>query len=118
VLRRSAASRYRIGILLLGLLMVPLPFVESMALAAVVLFLAGFAISPTMIATVSWTQDLVPTSRLNEGMTAVSTGIYAGVAPGAALVGVVVDSAGASASFWVPATAGLLGAGAAWLAGG
>jgi hypothetical protein len=40
------------------------------------------------------------------------------VAPGAALVGVVVDSAGASASFWVPATAGLLGAGSAWLAGG
>ena len=118
VLRRSAASRYRIGILLLGLLMVPLPFVESMALAAVVLFLAGFAISPTMIATVSWTQDLVPASRLNEGMTAVSTGIYAGVAPGAALVGVVVDSAGASASFWVPATAGLLGAGSAWLSGG
>jgi MFS family permease len=118
VFRRSAASRYRIGILVLALLMVPLPFVDSMAVATLVLFLAGFAISPTMIATVSWTQDLVPVSRLNEGMTAVSTGIYAGVAPGAALVGVVVDTAGASPSFWVPAAAGLVGAGSAWVKAG
>lgn len=118
VIRRPAASRYRLGLLVLSLLMVPLPFVESLWLASVVLFLAGFAISPTMIAAVSWTQDLVPASRLNEGMTVVSTGIYAGVAPGAALVGMVVDAAGASASFWVPAAAGLVGAAAAWAAGG
>lgn len=116
VFRRSALTRYRIGILALALLMVPLPFVESLAVATVVLFLAGFAISPTMIATVSWTKDVVPASRLNEGMTVVSTGIYAGVAPGAALVGIVVDAAGASPAFWVAAGAGLVGAGTAWLA--
>ena len=44
-----------------------------------------------------------------------TTGLAAGLAPGAALVGLVVDSFGASASYWVTAAAGLLGAGLAVL---
>jgi predicted MFS family arabinose efflux permease len=43
-------------------------------------------------------------------MTAMTTGLVLGVAPGAALVGAVVDAHGASPAFWVPAAAGLLGA--------
>jgi MFS family permease len=108
--RRSASARYRLGIVALALLMVPLPFVEDIPVMAAVLFSAGFAISPTMIAAVSWVEAVVPRDRLTEGMTVFSTGLVAGVAPGAALVGAVVDTAGASASFWVPAGAGLLGA--------
>ena len=52
----------------------------------------------------------VPADRITEGITIFSTGLGAGLAPGAVLVGLVVDHAGASASFWVPAAAGLLGA--------
>lgn len=110
VFRRSAATRYRAGVLALALLMTPLPFVGSLPMLGALLFLAGFAISPTMIAAVSWVEATVPKDRLNEGMTVFTTGLVAGVAPGAALVGVVVDAAGASASFWVPASAGLLAA--------
>lgn len=116
VFRRSAASRYRWGIAALALLMVPLPFVGSLLLLGLFLFLAGFAISPTMIAGVSWIETIVPAERLNEGMTVFSTGMVAGVAPGAAVVGSVVDSHGASTSFWVPAVAGLLGALVAFVA--
>ncbi len=107
--RRSAATRYRMGVLALALVMMPLPFVEGRLLLGVLLFLGGFAISPTMIAAVSWIEALVPRERLNEGMVLFSTGMVAGVAPGAALVGMVVDAAGASASFWVPAAAGTVG---------
>jgi predicted MFS family arabinose efflux permease len=110
--RRDAATRYRLGILALALLMVPLPFLDRIGVLGVFLFLAGFAISPTMIAAVSWVESVVPSTRLNEGMTVFSTGLIAGVAPGAAVVGTVVDSQGASASFWVGAAAGLLGAAA------
>ena len=110
VFRRTPASRYRWGILALALLMAPLPFVEGMFLLGGFLFLAGFAISPTMIAGVSWVEAIVPSDRLNEGMTVFTTGLVVGIAPGAAVVGAVVDRAGASASFVVPAVAGALGA--------
>jgi MFS family permease len=113
-LRAGNAARFRWGLLAMGLLMVPLPFVTGFAMLAVVLFLAGFAISPTLIASVAWIEQVVPPDRLTEALTVFTTGLGAGVAPGAALVGVVVDAAGASASFWVSAVAGLAAAGVAF----
>ncbi len=104
------ATRFRWGLLLLALLMVPLPFVGGLLPLGVVLFLAGFAISPTLIASVSWIEETVPAGRITEGISIVTTGLAAGVAPGAWLVGVAVDRYGASASYWVPAAAGLAGA--------
>jgi predicted MFS family arabinose efflux permease len=114
VFRRDAPTRYRFGILALALLMLPLPLVDDLVLLGVFLFFAGFAISPTLIAATTWVESLVPSERLNEGMTAFTTGLVAGLAPGAVLVGAVVDSYGASAGFWVPAIAGLAGAAAAF----
>ena len=115
VLRSGPDVRFRWGLLSLGLAMVPLPFIGSVAVMAPVLFLGGFAISPTLIAAASWVQALVPADRLNEGMTLVTTGLVAGVGPGAAVVGAVVDAAGASVAFWVPAGAGLAGAAVAFV---
>jgi MFS family permease len=103
-------TRYRWGLLVLGLLMTPLPFVDGFVLMGLFLFLAGFAISPTLIASIALVEETVPPGRLNEGISIITTGLAAGVAPGAAIVGAVVDRAGASASYWVPAAAGLLGA--------
>jgi MFS family permease len=115
-LRAPHATRFRWGLLTLGLLMVPLPFVDGFVLLGAFLLLAGFAISPTLIASVAWVEATVPSGRLTEGITMFSTGLAAGVAPGAALVGLVVDSHGASASYWVSAVAGLLGASVAFVA--
>jgi MFS family permease len=110
----SHATRFRWGLLCLGLLLLPLPFVGSFPVLAVVLLLAGFAISPTLIASTGWIEEVVPGDRLTEGMTIFTTGLAAGVAPGAAAVGVVVDAYGASASYWVVAGAGLVGAAVAF----
>ncbi len=104
--RRSPAARYRLGATALAALLLPLPLVGSLPAMGVVLFLCGFAISPTMIAAVSWVEATVPSDRLNEGMAVFGTGLVAGVAPGAALVGIVVDTHGASPGYWVPAGAG------------
>ena len=109
-LKASNATRFRWGMLALGLAMLPLPFVDGFVALAVFLFLSGFAISPTLIASFAWIEETVPAGRLTEGITLFTTGLGAGLAPGAALVGLVVDTAGASASFWVTAVAGLLGA--------
>jgi predicted MFS family arabinose efflux permease len=80
------------------------------------LFLSGFAISPTLIASFAWIEEVVPPGRLTEGITLFTTGLGAGLAPGAALVGVVADRSGASSAFWVTVAGGLIGAAIAFLA--
>ena len=111
----SNATRFRWGMLALGLLMVPLPFCSGFVPVGVFLFLSGFAVSPTLIASFAWIEEIVPPGRITEGITLFTTGLAAGLAPGAALVGVVVDAAGASTSYWVTAVAGLVGAGVAFV---
>ena len=88
--------------------MAPLPLIGSAPLMAVALFVGGFAIAPTLIATTSLTEQTVPRGRLVEGMAVVHTGIAGGVAPGAALAGLLIDSHGASTAFLVPVVAGLV----------
>lgn len=115
--KATNATRFRWGILALALSMTPLPFVHNLALMAVVLFAAGFAISPTLIAAVARVEETVPSNRLTEGIATLTTGLVAGIAPSAALAGIVVDRSGASTSYWVAAVAGLLAALAAFATG-
>jgi predicted MFS family arabinose efflux permease len=106
--RRGAGSRLRWSAAALALAMAPLPWVGSVPVLALVLFVGGFAIAPTLIATNSLTEQAVPSSRLSEGMAIVHTGIAGGVAPGAALAGVVIDGWGASTAFFIPVVCGAL----------
>ena len=50
----------------------------------------------------------MPPARLTEGIAVTHTGIVAGVAPGATLAGVVIDTAGASPAYLVAVGAGVL----------
>ena len=111
----SNPTRFRWGMRALGVLMLPLPFVDGFLALGIFLFLSGFAISPTLIAGFGWIEETVPAGRVTEGITLFTTALGAGLAPGAALVGVLVDDIGASTSFWVPAVAGILGAAIAML---
>ena len=108
--RRTPAYRVRVGSLLLAVVMVPMPFVGSMTVMAGVLFVAGFAIAPTLIATLSAIEQGVPSARLTEGIAIIHTGLAAGLAPGAALAGLVVDAHGASASYLVALGGGITAA--------
>lgn len=111
--RRGPSVRLRWGAFAMACAMSPLFFVGSLALMGATLFFAGFAIAPTMIATMSLIEQAVPSGRLVEGMAIVQTGLLAGVAPGATLSGVVVDHQGASAAYLVSVAAGALAAAAA-----
>lgn len=108
--RRSAIARVRVGTLLLALVMVPMAFVGSMAVMGVTLFVAGFAIAPTLIALFSAIEHGVPAARLTEGIALSHTGLAAGLAPGAALAGLVIDAHGASASYLVALGGGAVAA--------
>lgn len=114
--RSGPEVRLRWGVLLLGLALLPLTLVDSVWLLAVLMLVGGIVIAPTLIATMALTERSVPRVRLTEGMAVLHMGMGIGIAPGAALAGVVVDAHGASAAYVVPALAGLLGAVAAWLA--
>ncbi|MEJ7629881.1 MAG: MFS transporter [Nocardioidaceae bacterium] len=102
--------RYRRGSVAMACVMLPLPFVGSIPLLAGALFVAGFAISPTLVAVVSLVQAQVPASRLTEGITWVMTGVGLGIAPGAAVAGRLIDEYGASAAYSVPVIGGALAA--------
>jgi MFS family permease len=108
--RRGPSFRVRWGAFAMACAMSPLYFVDSLPLMGATLFVAGFAIAPTMIATMSLTEATVPSGRLTEGMAIMHTGLVAGVAPGATLSGVVVDNQGASAAYLVSLAAGVLAA--------
>lgn len=110
------AVRFRWGMVALAVSVLPLPFLGSMVAMGVVLFVAGFAISPTLISLMALTEQVVPASRLTEGMSIVHTGMAAGIAPGAAAAGQVIDRVGPGSSYWVPVAAGVLGVVAAFIA--
>lgn len=95
-------------------LFVPLLFLPGIRWLAVGMFLAGFMISPTLIAAVNLIERDVPSSRLTEALTWATTGMSVGVAPGAAIAGWTVDHHGASAGFLVPLFAGLSATAVAW----
>ncbi|KAA1416317.1 MFS transporter [Nocardioides humilatus] len=106
--KRGPLVRLRWGALGMAAAMAPLPLVSSIPAMGVVLLLGGFAISPTLIAAMSLAERVLPAQRLTEGMMLLQTGIALGLAPGAALAGVVIDDAGASAAYLVSLGGGLL----------
>lgn len=108
--RRGPAFRVRVGALAMTAAMAPLSLVGSVPLMGLVLLVGGAAIAPTLVATMSLVQASVPRARLTEGMAVIQTGLVAGVAPGAALSGLVVDRAGASPAYLVSLGAGALAA--------
>ena len=107
--RVGPANRMRLGVVALTALMAPTPLIGSAVAMGVLLFLAGFAIAPTLIGAVSFIEQTVPASRLTEGISMLHTTMAAGIAPGAAVAGVVVDVHGPHAAYLVPLGSGLLG---------
>lgn len=94
------------GFLALGLL--PLLLAPSVALMAPAALLAGFAISPTLIAAFGLVDDLVPVAARTEGFSWLNSGLGVGVALGFAVSGAVADAEGARTAFVVALGGALL----------
>jgi predicted MFS family arabinose efflux permease len=100
--------RFQIGVGVLAVAMLVLPFLDDLVVLGVLLFLVGLTLAPSLIAVVSLLVASTPRPRLTEAMAVFQTGISAGIAPGAYFAGRVADSAGGSASYWVCVVAGAL----------
>src|SRR3954447_23389207 len=106
----GAATRLRWGAIAMAVAMLPLSLIGSMALMGGWLFVAGFAIAPTLVASVSLVEHTVPQARLTEGMAILETSFVVGLAPGAAVAGPIIDSRGASTAYLVALAAGVVAA--------
>ncbi len=113
--RSGPVNRVRWGTIGLVVTLVPISFIDNLPVMAAALFVAGFAISPTLIGSMSLIEAAVPAERLSEGLAVVQTGISAGLAPGAAIAGIVIDEYGASPAYYVPLAAAVIAVMAAWL---
>jgi predicted MFS family arabinose efflux permease len=114
--RVGPATRLRWGSVGMAVAMLPLSLIGSMWVMGGWLFVAGFAIAPTIVASLSMVEQSIPHSRLTEGMAIVETALVAGVAPGAALAGRIIDHQGPSQAYLVSLVAGLVAAAAAFAA--
>lgn len=106
--RVGPARRLRWGAAGMAVAMLPLSVIDSVWVMGGWLFVAGFAIAPTIVACLSIVEQAVPPSRLTEGMAIVETALVIGLAPGAAFAGRIIDSHGASRAYLVSLVAGLV----------
>ena len=108
--QRGPLERARIGMVLLAVGTVSLPFLPGLPIVTLALFVTGLTLAPTLIALFSLIEASVPPSRLNEAMGFVQTGVSAGIAPGAWLAGVMADEVSGSAAYWVCTASAVLAA--------
>ncbi|WP_159451311.1 MFS transporter [Demequina sp. NBRC 110054] len=106
---RTLASRLLWGVTASGIGAITFHYAGSLAWLAILMFLTGLAIAPTMAVGDGVVHALVPRTRVTEGMAWTRVGLDLGVALGAWLTGLAIDSYGAHAGFTVTAWSGALG---------
>lgn len=106
--RMPLLTRIRVGVALLTLGFVALPFITSLWVLAAAMFLIGFGVAPTMIAVLSFVEVIAPRARLTEAMGLMQSGLAAGIAPGTWGAGVVADAHGGAAAFWICVISGAI----------
>jgi MFS family permease len=99
-------KRFAIGMVALALGVSLFFVVTSLPMLAVVMFITGFAIAPTLINGNALVQNLVTPHQLTEGLAWVGTSLGVGVSFGASIAGSRIDAAGAHAGFQVVMIAG------------
>lgn len=80
----------------------------SVPALAAALLAAGMATAPVMVTAMSRIHAVIPSGRLNEGMTLAVTAIFAGISLGSATAGSAIDHLGTTAPYALPAAAALL----------
>ncbi|MET3645744.1 MFS transporter [Phyllobacterium ifriqiyense] len=107
-LQMPLAKQFLLAIGLAMLTTLPLLIVEGTGGLSIALFLAGAAVSPTIIISMGLIERIVPAAKLTEGITWAMTGVMIGMALGSSLSGWVIDEYGASRGFYVSVGAGVL----------
>lgn len=108
--RTSLVRRLLTGCVVLAVVTGLLPVASGIPVMAGFAFVAGLAISPTLIPAFGLVERLVPAGMLTEGFTWVSTALALGVGVGVVLAGQLVDASGPSHALIVCPAAALAAA--------
>jgi predicted MFS family arabinose efflux permease len=101
--RLSARFRFPLMLIILAAGTWLLLLATDMVLFAVLLFVVGVGIAPSLIAVSSVIQTLAPPERLTEALAWISTALGFGVAIGSAAAGTVIERLGAHEAIWIVA---------------
>ncbi|WP_242511334.1 MFS transporter [Pengzhenrongella frigida] len=99
-------KRFAIGMVALAFGVSLFFLVNSIPMLALVMFVTGFAIAPTLINGNGLVQYFVPPERLTEGLTWVGTTLGIGVSFGSSIAGMLIDRQGSRGGFAVVAFCG------------
>ncbi|MCH9815466.1 MAG: MFS transporter [Actinomycetia bacterium] len=108
----SSAGAVQLFAVAMGLVVIPLPFVQAIPVLAVAAFVAGLAVAPVLIATLTLVAEIVAAGRLTEALTIAMSGIAVGFAFGSWGSGVVVDTLSPSWGYVVVTACGVAAAAA------
>lgn len=101
-------SRQLVWILaLMAVINIGFPLSSNVYTLAVVCFVSGFAVSPSLIAGNALVERIVPSAQLTEGITWTITGLAVGLAISAPAAGLLIDSRGAQFAYLITAGCGL-----------
>jgi hypothetical protein len=100
-LKASLLRQFVVGVAVLALITAPLPFLGTVPLVAIGLFVAGLACSPVLITGTALIEQIVPAHRLTEAITWASSGMAVGIAVATPFAGVLIDGPGAQTAYWV-----------------
>ncbi len=97
----SLPRQLRLAVAAMALVSLPFPFVGTAVGLGLLAFLAGLSVAPSLITGMALVEQLVPATRLTEGLTVVMAGLTVGFAMGTGLSGPLIDARGPSAGFLV-----------------
>ena len=106
--RATLSKQWRAVCAALMVATILLPFAATMPALLVFSFIAGFAVSPSLIIGLTLVEKTMPMSRLTEALTWALSVIGVGMALAAAISGALVQDHGARAAFIVCALGGVL----------
>jgi MFS family permease len=103
-------KRFLLGVVAMAVAFAALPLAPGVTALAVLAFLGGLTISPTLVSILALVESHVPPAVRTEGLSWLLTGLGGGLGLASALAGRVIDAAGARAGFLVSLGAGVLAA--------
>ncbi|MDA9913151.1 MFS transporter [Candidatus Nanopelagicales bacterium] len=103
----SSAGAVQLFAVAMGVVVIPLPFVQAIPVLAVTAFVAGLAVAPVLIATLTLVAEIVAAGRLTEALTIAMSGVAVGFAFGAWGSGVLVDIYSPSVGYVIVAGCGV-----------
>jgi MFS family permease len=106
--RATLSTQWRATCAALMVATILLPFAATMPVLLVFSFIAGFAVSPSLIIGLTLVERIMPMSRLTEALTWALSVIGVGMALASAISGALVQDHGARAAFIVCAVGGVL----------